>query len=172
MNKNKELHGFTLPNIAEILHSLGGATEFSTLDLKKAFHQVCLNNETKQFTAFSVGDRNYEHTRLSFGFATSSSVYEYLMSRVLQNLFGVISYYYINDIVVYSRNHSEHLLHLQKDFERLKQAQLMPKFSKKLSFIQSQIKYCGHIINIDAVTCENSFKLSQCPRPTDVKDYQ
>ena len=36
----------------------------------------------------------------------------------------------------------------------------------------ASIKYLNHIINKDSTTCENNFKLSQCPRPTNVKQLQ
>ena len=92
-----------------------------------AFHQVPFDNESKQFTPFSVVDRNYEYTRLQFGLATSPSVHQCLKSRVLQDWLGVISYWYIDDIVVYSRNHYEHL---QQVFDRLRQAQLTLNLEK------------------------------------------
>ena len=56
--KNIALHSFTLPNIDDILYSLSGATVFSTFD-RNAFYQVPLDEESKQFTPFSVGDHKY-----------------------------------------------------------------------------------------------------------------
>ena len=71
INKNIELHSFTLPNINDILHFLAGAAVFSTLDLKSAYFQIPLDNEFKQLTAFGEGDRKYEYTHLPFGLAMS-----------------------------------------------------------------------------------------------------
>ena len=171
LNKNIELHSFSLPNINDILHSLGGATVFSTLDLKSAFHQIPLDEQSKQFTAFSVGDRKYHFNRLPFGLATSPSVYQALMSRVLQDLLGIIAYCYVDDIIIFSQNHSEHLQHLRQVFKRLQEAHLTLKL-EKCAFFQKEIKYLGHIVNSKGFTCENNFKLSECPRPTDVKQLQ
>lgn len=38
--------------------------------------------------------------------------------------------------------------------------------------MKTEINYLGYKINSKGITCENSFKLSQCPRPKDVKTLQ
>ena len=43
---------------------------------------------------------------------------------------------------------------------------------EKCSYLKSEVKYLGYIINKYGISCENSFKLSQCPQPTDVKSLQ
>ena len=171
LNKHIEIHTFALPNINEILHSLGGAKVFSTLDLKSAFHQIRLDPETKHYTAFSVGNEKFEYSCLPFGMATSPSVYQCLMSRVLQSLLGSAVFCYIDDIVVFSENYTEHMIHLRQVFEKLSQAHLSLKL-EKCSFLKSEVKYLGYKINKDGISCENSFKLLNCQQPTDVKSLQ
>ena len=41
------------------------------------------------------------------------------MSRVLPSLLGVVAYCYIDDIVIYSENYTEHLKHLRQVFEKI-----------------------------------------------------
>ena len=80
LNQHINLHSFTLPNISDILHSLGGATLFSTLDLKSTFHQIPLGETSKAYTAFSVGPVKYQYQVLSFRLSTSPNVYQSLMN--------------------------------------------------------------------------------------------
>ena len=93
------------------------------------------------------------------------------MSRVLQDLLGVISYCYIDDIVVYSRHEKDHLQHLEMVLKKLSEAKLTLKL-EKCQFFQTSIKYLGYNIDRTGISCNNSFKLTDCPRPHNVKTLQ
>ena len=55
---------------------------------------------------------------------------------------------FLDDIIIFSKKHAEHLLHLKRVFEKLKTPGVKLKLSK-CSFCQQQIKYLGHIISED-----------------------
>ena len=44
-----------LPRICETLESLAGAAHYSTFDLNSGFWQVPMDEESKQYTAFTLG---------------------------------------------------------------------------------------------------------------------
>ena len=171
LNNNIELHTFVLPNINEIINSLGGAKIFTTLDLKSAFHQIPLEENSRRYTAFSVNQKKFEYNCLPFGLATSPSIYQSYMSKILGDLLGVVAYCYIDDIILYSRNHEEHLESIEKILERLNKAKLTLRLEKCV-FFRTKIKYLGHVISQDGITCPDSFKLKDCPRPFDKKSLQ
>ena len=50
---------FPLPRIDDMLLNLGGAKIFSSLDLRSAFHQIELSEDSRELTAFSVNFRKY-----------------------------------------------------------------------------------------------------------------
>lgn len=58
---------FPIPNIDQILDRLGRAQYFTTLDLAKGFHQVLVNENDRQKTAFSTPYGHYEYIRMPFG---------------------------------------------------------------------------------------------------------
>lgn len=56
-----------LPRIDSILDGLGGAKFFSTLDFFSGFHQIPLNQESKEYTAFSTNNGIFHWNVLPFG---------------------------------------------------------------------------------------------------------
>ena len=52
LNKQTVKDSYPLTNILEILHSLQGATEFSSLDACGAYHAVRIKPGSQAFTAF------------------------------------------------------------------------------------------------------------------------
>ena len=67
LNKVTIKDSFPIPNIEEILDSLGNMKFFSTLDLRIGFHQVAMDEKSKQYTAFTCKGGLFEFTKLPFG---------------------------------------------------------------------------------------------------------
>ena len=59
LNNNIVPECYPLPRIDEILYGLRGAKIFTSLDLRSAFHQVPLSDESKELTAFTLNFRKY-----------------------------------------------------------------------------------------------------------------
>ena len=56
-----------IPTIDEVLDSLNGSGVFSRLDLRWGFHQIELDSESRDITAFASHDGIFRFKRLSFG---------------------------------------------------------------------------------------------------------
>ena len=82
--------------------------------------------------------------RLPFGISTAPSVFQELMNRVLEGL-NNFSIAYLDDILIYSENLSQHLEHIQQVFDRLRHHDLRMKL-KKCSFLKLQTNYLGFVI--------------------------
>ena len=79
----KDFH--PLPRICETLDSLIKEAYFSTFDLTSGFWQVPLAEESKQFTAFTLGSMGlFECDRMPFGFCNAPATFQ----RLMQNLSG------------------------------------------------------------------------------------
>ena len=68
-----------------------------------------------------------------------------LMHTVLHPLLDVCVIVYLDDILIYSKDPSEHLQHLEQVLELLRENQLYGKLSN-CDFSQSQVNFLGHII--------------------------
>ncbi|XP_071142173.1 uncharacterized protein [Mytilus edulis] len=142
---------YALPRIEEILDSLGGNTYFTVLDMKSGYHQVEIEEEHKQRTAFTVGPLGFfEFNRLPFGLSNAPATYQRLMEECLGDLHTRICYIYLDDLIIFSKSIDEHLVRLERIFQRLRDVGL--KLSpKKCSFLQRRVKYIGHIVSADGV---------------------
>ena len=72
-----------LPHMCETLESLAGAAHFSTFDMNSGFWQVPMAEESKQYTAFTLGSMGlYECESMPFGLCnaplTFQRLHEYL----------------------------------------------------------------------------------------------
>ena len=68
LNAHTKKDSYPLPRIQEVLESLVGADHFSFLDLKSGFWQIRMDEVSKQYTAFTVGNLGFfECDRMPFG---------------------------------------------------------------------------------------------------------
>ncbi len=64
-----------LPNLEELVENMSGNQYCATLDMKDAYYQVLLNEESRDLTTFSEGINLYRFKRLPFGLSCSASIF-------------------------------------------------------------------------------------------------
>ena len=78
---------FSLPRIDETLERLKGCCVFSSLDLKSGYWQVEIEEESKQYTAFTCGSLGFfECNRMPFGATNAPATFQRLMESCLGDL--------------------------------------------------------------------------------------
>ena len=137
---------YPIPRIQDILDGLGGATIFSTLDLRSGYWQIPIAEEDRTKTAFCCHTRLFEFNRMPFGLCNAPSIFQRTMNRVLAGLIGKICFVYIDDIVIFSRNPEEHAYHLHLVLDALRKAHLKVKASKCKIGVPS-IELLGYIVS-------------------------
>ena len=150
LNEKTISDAYPLPNICDILDQLGGAKYFSTLDLASGFHQIPMDPDSQQKTAFSSAYGHYEYKRMPFGLKNAPSTFQRLMDQVLSGLQGLELFVYMDDIVIYASSLEEHSHKLKRLLGRLKTAGLTLQ-PDKCYFLKKEIAYLGHIITRDGV---------------------
>ena len=136
-----------MPHIDETLDCLGGATIFTSLDLKSGYWQVKMEEESKLLTAFTVGSLGfYECERMPFGLTNTPATFQCLMENCLGELHLSCCIIYLDDIIVFSDNPKVHLRRLKGVFAKLDKAGLKLKPSK-CEFFKTKITYLGHIVS-------------------------
>ena len=76
-----------LPLICETFESLAGAAHYSTFDLNSGFWQVPMDEESKTYTAFTLGSMGlYECESMPFGLCNILPTFQRLMQNCLGEL--------------------------------------------------------------------------------------
>ena len=104
---------------------------FTTIELTARFWQQQLEETSKQYTAFSIPGKSarYQFCVTPMGLQGSPASFARLMDHVMRQLKGVLSY--IDDVLIHSRNHEEHLVQLEQVLLRLRKYGLKLNVSKQ-----------------------------------------
>ena len=75
---------YPLPRIQEALESLVGTSHFSCLDLKSRFWQIKMDEASKQYTAFTVGNLGFfKCDRMPFGLCNAHQLLSNDLCRIV-----------------------------------------------------------------------------------------
>ena len=137
---------FPIPTVDELLDELGGATWFSKLDLMPGYHQILMKESYIGKTAFRTHHGHYEFRVMPFGLCNAPSSFQATMNRLFLSYLRKCIIVFFDDILIYSRTVSDHLIHLETAFQVLMNGKFTLKLPK-CSFAQQQIEYLGHIVS-------------------------
>ena len=99
-----------LPRICKKLESLGGVAHYTTIDMNSRFWQVPMDEESKQYTAFTLGSMGlYECKSMPFGLCNAPPTVQRLMLNCLGELNLTYCLIYLDDVIIFSRTEEEHL---------------------------------------------------------------
>ena len=111
---------FSLPRIDDLLHKIGQSAVFSKIDMQSGFHQVPIEGNSIETTAFSLpepveGSSHIEWIVMPFGLMNAPSTFQQLVSRVLVGC-EPFTAVYIDNILVFSCNETEYMNNISTPF--------------------------------------------------------
>ena len=165
-----------MPRICETLESLARATHYSTFDLNSGFWQVPMDEQSKQYTAFTLGSMGlYECESMPFRLCNAPPTFQRLMQNCLGELNLTYCLIYLDDVIVFSEMPEEHLQRMHVVFDRLREHGLKLKLSK-CDVFKSEINYLAHHVSQKGVhpSKKNLESIAQGPPPdtyTKVKSF-
>jgi hypothetical protein len=140
--KNK----YHLPRIEDLFDQMTGARVFSKIDLRSGYHQMKIRPSDIPKTTFSTEYGLYDFTVMSFGLTNALACFMNLMNKVFMQYLDKFIVVFIDDILNYSKNGSDHEEHLLLVLQKLRDNQLYAKFSK-CEFWLDEVPFLGHIIS-------------------------
>ena len=151
LNVRTKKDSYPLPHIQEAIESLLGAGYFSYLDLKAGFWQIAMDETSKQYTAFIVGNLGFFKCEcIPFGLCNASVTFQRLMQNCLGELKLTYCPIYLDDMIVFSKTEKEHFWCLYVVFECFSEHNLKLKPST-CEFFHSEINYLGYHVSKEGV---------------------
>jgi len=92
---------------------------------------------------------------MSFGLTNAPAYFMYLMNSVFMPELDKFIVVFIDDILIYSKNETDHEQHLRVVLQHLRDHQLYAKFSK-CEFWLTSVKFLGHTISSDGISVDPS----------------
>ena len=117
VNPQLEVDQYPLPKIQDIFASLAGGQKFTKIDLRQAYNQLEMNENSKSFLTINTHKGLYSYNRLVFGIAASPSIWQRTMDQVLKDIPNTSCI--LDDIIITGNSDEEHLKTLETVLQRL-----------------------------------------------------
>ena len=137
----------------------GGGGEFSKLDLKNAYNQIMLDDNSREFVIINTHKGLFRPTRLPYGVAPASAIFQSKMEQLLQGIHIVVCR--VDDILVSGQDDTNHLAHLNEVLTRLRAANLCLRLDK-CKFLQPSAEYLEYLNQCTRLTHHRQEGCSNC----------
>jgi hypothetical protein len=173
LNKATVKNKYALPRIDDLFDQLCGAKVFSKIDLRSGYHQIRIKEQDVHKTAFRTRYGHYEFRVLPFGLTNAPATFMRLMNDIMRPLLDKCVVVFLDDILVYSRNHREHQQHLRRVLNILRENRLHAKLNK-CEFGKTSVEFLGHVLSADGVrTDPNKIKVIESwPAPSNLNELR
>ncbi len=144
LNSQTVKFAYHQPLVPAAIEELRGAYIFSKLDLRSAYNLIRIRQWNDWKTAFIIPSGHYKYQVMPCCLSNSPSLFQNFMKEILRDILHK-SVIYIDEILIYSFNLSDHITHVQQVLNRLCQYHLYLKV-EKCEFHQSTIQFFRWIV--------------------------
>ena len=165
---------YPLPRIQEVLESLVSAGHFLCLGLKSGFWQIKMEEASKQYTTFTVGNLGFfKYHCMPFGLCNALARFQRLMKNCLGKLNLIYCLIYLDDIIVFSQTVEEHLHWCCIVFDQFREYNIKLK-PLKCSLFKEGINYLAQQVSKECVQHSNSKlkAIAECAPPQTYMEIQ
>lgn len=134
---------YPLPTPDEVLATAAGSKLYTRLDLERAYHQIELDEASKQLTVMSTPFGMFAYNKLPFGIKTAPAIFQRFISQVLQGIQGTIAY--MDDILICGRDMEELKAREREVLDRINHNRLKVNYQKS-AFRKSNIAFLGFVL--------------------------
>lgn len=173
LNKVTIRNRYPLPLMSTAFELLQGATIYTKLDLRNAYHLVRIQQGDEWKTAFNTPTGHYEYLVMPFGLTNAPAVFQGLINDVLRNMLNHYVFVYLDDILIFSKSLHEHVHHVRSVLQCLLNNNLFVK-PEKCEFHVSKVSFLGFILEGGSLQMDpkKSDAVREWPQPTSVKEVQ
>ena len=129
-----------IPLAVELFDRLSKAEYLTKLDLRSGYWQVRVAEGDEAKTTYVTRYGSFEFLVMPFGLTNAPATFCNLMNDVLFDFLDSFVVVYLDNIVIYSPTLEDHVVHLEKVLDRLRQNQLYVK-KEKCEFAQTRSSF-------------------------------
>ena len=173
INLYTEKDGFPIPLIEEIVNELASFKYFASYDLKRAYHQVPIPEDDKQFTAFEAGGELLEFNVIPFGVTNGGPVFQRIMRSIIEDDGLQDTLVYFDNIIVGAQSLEDLQLKSSRFKQSMKQRRMTLNDSKTIYGVQ-ELNILGYRVSLNEIKPdpERLKPLLELPPPTSRKSLQ
>ena len=143
VNDKTKSGSFPIPRIAECIDQIGNAKFVSTFDMLKGYWQVPLTQRAREISVFVTPRGLYQYKVMPFGMKNAPATFQRMVNKLVRDIDRWEGY--IDDVVIYSANWSDHISQIKSFFQIMREAKLTINLMKS-EFGKATVKYLGHIL--------------------------
>ena len=139
--------------------------------MTQAYHQLEIDEDSRQITTFSTHFGLFRYKRLLFGVNAASEIFQNAIANVLHDIPG--SRNLSDDIIVFGATQQEHDRSLKKTLQRLQEVGARLN-RQKCIFSASELTFFGHVFGRGGMTAdpEKTKTIINAPAPTNIAELR
>jgi len=124
-------------------------------------------------TAFWIHYGAFKWSVMPFGLTNAPVAFQRFMNNMFSDLLDMCIVVYLDDILIYSDDITQHQSHVKEVLKRLRKAGLYAK-AEKCEFHLDSIEYLGYVLSLSGLTMSDAKvkTIQEWPEPKKVKDIQ
>jgi len=173
LNRISKKDRYPLPFISDLLSTAGKARIYTTIDLRHAYHLVRISEGDEWKTVFRTRYGSFEWLVMPFGLTNAPAAFQRFMNDIFSDLLDVHVIIYLDDILVYSDDPTQHTELVREVLRRLRKHGLYAR-PDKCHFSSDTVDYLGFILSKEGLKMDPSKvqTIQDWPEPRKVKDIQ
>ena len=162
---------YPFPTADELFQKMQGGKKFTKLDLKTAYLQIELDDETMKYLVVNTPDGLKEFTRMPYGITSGPAIFQRKLAMELSHIpMTVVN---IDDVLISGKTDEEHFANLHAACDKLLFLGATLN-TKKCRFFQNSFEHVGFILSKHGIeTNPDKVKaISELPQPKNLKELQ
>ena len=164
----------SLPNIAEMYKKLAKSKYFSKIDLKAAYHQIPVEENSIKYTAFVCEFGVYEYTVMPMGIKTAPAWFQRFIVETFQDFIDRnVLEIYLDDFILNTVELDEHQKEADKLFDKMEKCNIKCAWNKS-KMVTLEVDFLGNTISENKIyPNKNRAKcLKEKPKPETLNELQ